>query len=261
MKPSYWHTQTPATPLFPDIQWSKPQQRALAGKLVLIGGNKLGFAAVASAYEAALAAGIGECRAVLPDALKKSLDAQFDGVFLPTNPSGGFSKGAARDLQAYAAWGDGLLLIGDAGRNAETAMLYEQLLGSDRPLVLTRDALDMVRGQAATWLENPQICAVATFAQLQKLFQEVHYPKMLLFRMQLAQLVDTLHKFTISYPAKIITLHQGQLIVASDGEVSTTPCEDNLMIWRGIMATRASVYWLQHPKKPFEALTTAIIAK
>jgi hypothetical protein len=76
--------------------------------------------------------------------------------------------------------------------------------------------------------------------------------------MQLAQLVEVLHKFTLTYPAKIITLHQGQLIVASDGEVSTTPCDDALVIWRGKIATRAAVYWLQQPNKAFQALTTAV---
>jgi NAD(P)H-hydrate repair Nnr-like enzyme with NAD(P)H-hydrate dehydratase domain len=262
MKPSYWHTQDPANPLFPDIEWSKPEQKSLAGSLLIIGGNKLGFAAVATAYESALKAGIGQCRVVLPDVLKKSIDSStFDCVFAASNPSGGFSKDAIGELKAYMAWADGVLFIGESGRNAETAIAYEQLLGIDRHIILTRDALDLVRRQASQWLENPQLCAVATFAQLQKIFQEVHYPKMLLFRMQLAQLVEALHKFTITYPAKIVTLHQGQLIVAHDGEVSTTPCEDNLVIWRGLVATRAGVYVVQHPAKQFEALTSAVVTK
>lgn len=261
MKPSYWQTQAAGAQLFPDIEWNKPEQRALAGKLLLIGGNKLGFAAVAAAYETAQKAGVGDCKAVLPDILKKSLDPSFDCVYLPTNPSGGFSKDAVQDLRAYVNWSAGMLLIGDAGRNAETAMLYEHLTASDRWVVITRDALDLVRSQANQWLDNPSVCAVATFAQLQKIFQEVHYPKMLLFRMQLAQLVEVLHKFTITYPAKIATLHQGHLIVASDGQVSTTPCDDALVIWRGTVATKIAVNLIQHPQAPFEAMTAAVATK
>jgi len=262
MKPSYWHTQTAAAPLYPNIEWSKPEQKAHAGKLLIVGGNKLGFAAVASAYESAIQAGIGECQVVLPDVLKKTINSSaFDCVFASSNPSGGFSKDALHELKSYIAWADGVLFVGESGRNAETAIVYEQLLHLDRATILTRDALDLVRAQAQQWLQNPQLCAVATFAQLQKMFQEVHYPKMLLFRMQVAQLVEALHKFTITYPASIITMHQNQLIVAKEGEVSTTPCEDNLIIWRGTIATRAGVYAIQHPQKMFEALSTAVITK
>lgn len=259
MKPSYWHTQSAADPLFPDIEWSKPEQKALAGKLLIIGGNKLGFAPVASAYQTAQQAGIGECRAVVPEVLKKTIEPSvFDCVFAPSNASGGFSKDALPHLKGYISWADGLLFIGESGRNSETAIVYEQLLQFPQTTVITRDALDLVRVQAAEWLQNPHIVAVATFAQLQKVFQEVHYPKMLLFRMQLAQLVDALHKFTITYPVKIITMHHEQLIVAVDGEVSTTPCNDNLIIWRGTIASRAAVYLVQHPNKAFAALTSAM---
>lgn len=72
MKPSYWQQQTKDTPLFPDIEWSKPEQKSLAGKLLIIGGNKLGFAAVAAAYATAQTTGIGECKVALPDVLKKN---------------------------------------------------------------------------------------------------------------------------------------------------------------------------------------------
>lgn len=257
MKPSYWHTQDDDL-LFPDIEWNRPEQKALAGKLLIIGGNKLGFAAVSQAYEDAFAAGIGEARVVLPDVLKKPLETQMNCLFTASTPSGGMSKESLREVRGYQAWADGTLFIGESGRNAETAIIYEQLLNVDRPIILTRDALDLVRAQANEWLQNPALCAVATFAQLQKIMQAVHYPKILLFRMQLAQLVEILHKFTLTYPAKIITLHQGQLVVASGGEVSTTPCDDALVIWRGKIATRAAVYWLQQPRKAFSALTTAV---
>ena len=69
MTPTYWQQQTASKPLFPDIEWSKPEQRALAGRLGIIGGNKLGFAAVAEAYSTAHDSGVGEVRVLLPDAL------------------------------------------------------------------------------------------------------------------------------------------------------------------------------------------------
>ena len=43
----YWQKQTPEKPLFPDIEWAKPEQKSQAGRLGIIGGNKLGFMGVA----------------------------------------------------------------------------------------------------------------------------------------------------------------------------------------------------------------------
>ena len=83
----YWQRQTTDQPLFPDIEWSKPEQRSRAGKLGIIGGNKLGFAGIAEAYSTALDSGVGEVRVVLPDALRNTLPAAMtDVVYAPSNP-------------------------------------------------------------------------------------------------------------------------------------------------------------------------------
>jgi hypothetical protein len=256
----YWHKQTAGKPLYPDIEWQRPESKSLAGKLLIVGGNKLGFAAVAQAYNDATNAGIGECRAILPEALKPVIDKlALDCVFVPTNPSGGMSRDALQPLEASAAWADMVLLIGDAGRNSETAITFEQFLArSPKPALITRDAVDLLRNNSTQLLQRPQTTFVLSLAQLQKMLQAVYYPKAILFSMQLSTLVETLHKFTISYPVSLIVFHQNQLVVAYDGQVSTTPWEDVMKIWRGSVAARASVYWLQNPAKPFEALTTSL---
>lgn len=257
----YWQRQDPQKPLFPDVEWEKPEQRALRGRLLVIGGNAHGFAAVAQAHQDALQAGAGECRVVLPDALKKTIDPlALDCVFVPTNASGGITKDAIPQLKAAAAWADCLLLIGDAGRNSETAIVYEALLAAfpDTLTVITRDATDLLKGAWPQMLQRPHTVFVATFAQLQKLFQSVYYPKTILFSMQLTNLVDALHKFTITYPAAIVVFHQNQLLVAQDGAVTTTPWDEPMRIWRGSVATTAGVYAMQHPKL-LAALTASLI--
>ena len=256
---TYWHKQGRGVPLFPEIEWNRPEQKTLAGKLLIVGGNVHGMGAVMQAYEAAGRAGVGECRVVLPDALKKHIKAApFECLFVASTPNGSISKEATSEVKTYTQWADGLLLIGDMGGNSETAIVLAELLKLAIPIVITRDAIDLVRLEASEWLQSPHICVMATFGQLQKLFQTVHYPKLLLFNMQVAQLVDTLHKFTITYPSNIITLHQQQLIVAAGGKVSTTPCEDNLTLVKGIRATAVSVGLLQQPTKAFEVLTNTM---
>lgn len=261
MDHTYWQKQTPSKPLYPDIEWSKPEQRPRAGKLGIVGGNKLGFAAVAESYQTALETGVGQVRVVLPDCLKSTVPKTLlDVVFAPCNASGGLAKTALPELHALGGWVDELLLIGDAGRNSETAIVYEQLLaGYNGPLVITRDAIDLVKNGSRQLVERPETTLIASFAQVQKLFQSVYYPKMLTFSMQLQQLVEALHKFTISYPVTLMTLHREQLVIASGGNIVTQSFDQPMKIWRGETATRAAAWWLWNRQQPLAAFATSLV--
>lgn len=259
---TYWLRQTPGKPLFPDIEWNKPEQRAQAGKLGVIGGNKLGFLAVGDAYTVAQGAGVGQVRAVLPDVLKKSVPATItDIIYAPTNPSGSLAKDASNTIHALGAWADAVLLIGDAGKNSETAVVYEDFVRDYSGLLtITRDSVDLLMNTPELVVERPQTLLVVSFAQLQKLFSRVYYPKMLTFSMQLQQLVETLHKFTITYPATIVTFHQDHIVIASGGQVVTQPWDAPMAIWKGTVATHAAVYWLWNPSKPLEATAASLLS-
>lgn len=261
MDSAYWKKQTNSKPLFPDIEWSKPEQRSQAGRLGILGGNKLGFAGVAEAYSVALQAGVGEVRVLLPDVLKKTIPATItDTLFGATNPSGSLAKDARAELEALAQWSTGVLMIGDAGRNSETAIAYENFLKDySGPLTITRDAVDLIKNSAQTIVDRPDTLLVVSFAQLQKLFQAVYYPKILTFSMQLAQFVDALHKFTITYPITIQVLHKEHIVIACGGEVVTSEWDSPMAIWRGHTAARAASYWLWHPAKPLEAVSASLI--
>ena len=258
----YWQKQTADDPLYPDLEWSKPEQRSLSGRLGIVGGNKLGFAGVAEAYSTALKTGAGEVRVLLPDVLKKTIPAAMtDAHFAATNPSGSLSKDARIDLLALGSWSNQILLIGDAGRSSETAILYEEfLLDYKGPLTVTRDAIDLIKNSSRTLVERPDTLLIASFAQLQKLFQAVYYPKVLTFSMQLTNLVEALHKFTITYPITIAVLHRETFIIASDGQVVTTPWEDPMLIWRGAVASKAAAYWMWNPGKALAATAAAAVS-
>jgi hypothetical protein len=75
--------------------------------------------------------------------------------------------------------------------------------------------------------------------------------------MQLAQLVDALHKFTITYPSGIMVLHKDYLIVAVNGQVTTTDWQNPMAIWRGSVAAKAASYWLWNSSL-LEAATASI---
>lgn len=258
---SFWQKQPSTKPLFPDIAWNKPEQRSRAGKLAIIGGNKLGFMAVSDAYSTATHLGAGQVRAILPDALKKAIPASItDAHFIPTNTSGGFSRDAIPDLIAAAEWANVVLMVGDMGRNSETAMACEQLLEKyTGHVVITRDTLELIRPLAQRVVERENTTLVLSFAQTQKLFQAVYYPRILSFSMQLMQYADALHKFTITYPVTLVTFHQDQLIVAHTGDVISQEFTEPMAIWRGLTAARASTYLLWNQTQPLEAIATSFI--
>jgi hypothetical protein len=258
----YWHKQTIEKPLFTDIEWSKPEQKSQKGSLGIIGGNKLGFISVAESYETSSKTGAGEVRVLLPDVLKKSIPASMtDVIFGDTNPSGGLAKNALTEMKALGDWSTGILLVGDAGNNSETAILYENFIKDYKgPLTITRDAVDLLKNTCSSVVDRPNTLLVVSLAQLQKLFQSVYYPKVLTFSMQLTNLVEALHKFTITYPISVAVMHQNQMLIASGGEVTSTPFDKPMKIWRGEVATIATVYWLWSPSKPLKSVTASLLS-
>lgn len=256
----YWKKQSTEAALYPDIEWSKPEQRSQAGKIGIIGGNKLGFAGVAEAYTIARSTGAGEVRALLPDALRSTIPKTItDTLFSATNPSGSLSSDALADMKALGGWAQSILMIGDAGRSGETAIVYEQFIQQYHgQLVLTRDAVDLVKNNTQALVERPNTLLVVSFAQLQKIFQAVYYPKVLTFSMQLTNMVEALHKFTITYPVTIAVLHKESFLIAHDGDVISTPWQNPMAIWRGAVAAKAACYWLWNPNKTLQAIATSL---
>ena len=182
-----------------------------------------------------------------------------DVLFGATNPSGSLARGASNEMAAISAWATGVLLVGDAGRNSETAILYEDFLKDyTGPLTITRDAVDLIKNSSATIVERPNTLLVVSFAQLQKLFQSVYYPKVLTFSMQLAHLVDALHKFTITYPCAVMVLHKDYILIAEGGAVTSTEWQNPMAIWRGSVAAKAASYWLWNPSSALIAATASI---
>ncbi len=258
----YWRTQTASKPLFPDIEWSKPERRDQAGRLGIIGGNKLGFAGVAAGYSTALDTGAGQVRVLLPDALRRTIPTTItDTIYADSTPSGSLARNALDEMRALGGWATGILLVGDAGRNSETAVAYEQFITDyTGPLTITRDAVDLVKNNAHLLVDRPDTLLVASFAQTQKLLQAVYYPKILTYSMQLMQLVETLHKFTITYPITIVTLHADHLVIAHGGQVVTQAWDSPMRIWRGETAARMATYWLWNQKQPLEATAMCVVS-
>lgn len=259
MDNTFWQKQSSGTPLFPDLQWSRPQNKTQAGKLLVIGGNGFGFAAPAEAYGEANGAGIGVAHVLLPDALRRTVGRVLEaGDFTASTPSGSFSQKALTDFLTHSTWADGVLLAGDMGRNSETAVLLEKFIEHYHgQLTITKDAADYFTAAPQNLLKRSETTLVISFAQLQKLAMNGKFSQVFTFEIGIIKLVELLHEFTTQFPINIIVKHLDNIFVAVDGKVSSTKLAEDVEIWRVKTAAHASVWWLQNPTKPFEALTTA----
>lgn len=257
MKPQYWHKQTADKPLFPDMLWSRPENRAFAGKLLVVGGNAHGFAAPAEAYRCTEQAGIGVVRTLLPDAIRKYVGKAFDaGDFAPSTPSGSFAQKALAELLDLAGWADAVLLAGDFGRNSETAILLEKFAGKYKgTLAVAGDSADYFLATPGPLLDRPNTLLVLDSSQLQKLAVGAHFTQAFTSQLDFLHFIELLHDFSSRHAAHLLVERLGQYFVATQGQVSTTPA-GGLSVLQS--ASQATVWWLQNPDKPFEALTTSL---
>lgn len=260
MDRDYWLKQGDK-PLFPDMLWDRPENRMLAGKLAVIGGSAHGFAAAAEAYNEAAKAGVGTARVLLPDALTRAIGKAFpEAEFAPSTPSGSFATAALDTALDLAHWADGTLLAGDFGRNSETAVLLETFAAKySAQLTITKDAADYFLANPAPVLDREHTTLVLSMAQLQKIALQAGFLTPITFGMDLLHLVEALHDFSAAHAGFIVTRHHDSIIVAARGRVSTTKVPTEPKIWRVRSAAHASVWWLQNPSKPFEALTTSLV--
>jgi hypothetical protein len=259
MDPTYWHRQGLAEPLFADIVWSRPQNRRTAGKLLILGGNQHSVTAPALAYQAAVKAGIGSCRVLLPEAIRKTIGKSFDeGEFAPSTRSGSFAKTALPLVLEHLDWADGLLIAGDLGKNSETAILLEQIIQKHQgPVTITQDSLDYFSRSLGQLTERENVVIVSEFSRLQKMTRAGMPSVIMQHSMSLHALVGLLNNWSRESAAKILTYHNDNFVYADNGLVSTTLLPSTGS-WEVPLAAFASTWWLQQPAARFEAITTAI---
>lgn len=268
----YWQKQTAKDPRYPDVRWNLPERAT--GSLSIVGGSSHGFQAVVRAGEfASTNLPLAHVQLVLPSSLEKVLaNAGTAGgatgsklapqlLFAPATPAGTLAKSSTLTQQNA----DAVLLIGDLSKNAETAEAMSALCQAYAgPLVIARDSLDLLTTNASSLVMRPHTTLVASLAQLQKLFRALYYPKMLLLTAPLMSVVEALHKFTLSYPVTLLTLHEGQILTAAGGEVVSTPLGDTdyspLGLWNGELATRVAAYQIFCPEQELATSTAAILA-
>jgi hypothetical protein len=248
-------------PLFPEIEWEAPQNVKQRGELLIVGGSPHGFASVANSYEYAKEAGIGRAKVVMPIATENTVKDFIDDIaFLPSTPSGSFSKKGLTELKAYAQESWGTLLAGEFGRNSETASLIEGfLMSTSGKVIISKDAVNYAStSYPRPILQRENTLLIASLSQLQKLLKNAGVEEAVKFEMGIDQLAKYLEALSDNVKLALVTMHHKHLFVAANSRVTVTPLNADETLWQTRIAAYCSVYWLQHDSKPVEGISTGV---
>ena len=255
----YWKKQT--EPLFRDLEWNFPEKKS--NIVSIVGGNSNNFSNIVKLAEyLSTTYPVREPKVVLPDTLKTKLPALPDLNFTKSTDSGSFAK--SKELNSIFKTSDFAILAGDFSKNSATSIaLSEAISSANCPLVLARDSIDLITSEMPSLIEDHRFFILASMSQLQKLFRALLYPKMILLSSPLLPVIETLHKFTLSYEnCTLITLHQNQIILANNGKIITTQIDKTkysaLTLFTGNLPADLAAYNLWNPGTPLEASAAAL---
>ena len=246
-----------------DLLWNIPERKR--GVVNVIGGNGQNFRTPVKVAEyLAEKYPVETVNLILPDALRNKLPPMSNFKFLKSTETGSFADNT--ELVANMDSGDYNLLIGDLSKNAVTGKAVVSACEvAEKPITISRDAVGLIAENGPEKiLMNENITIFGSLAQMQKLLRAVYYPKMLLLSQSLVQVVEVLHKFTLSYPVSIVTLHNSQILVVKDGAVKAVPMEKSgyspMMLWSGELAAKIVALNLYNPGDFIQAAIVAIFS-
>lgn len=248
-----WLKQTDE-PLFPDVLWSRPENRRHAGKLLVIGGHSQSFSAVSGAYAAAGTAGAGSVRVILPDKLRPMLSKIFmEAEYASSTDIGSFGQKALAEFLDASDWSDAVLLAGEFGKNSETAVLIDNFARRYKgTLCLAGDSIDYFTQQEARGFISgrPETILVADTSRLQK----VALPSLIRQNSDFTKLIEEVSDWAAKTSLGVVTWYSNKIIAAYKDDLSSTEAMD---INEPYLAAYAAVWALQQPGKMFESITSA----
>lgn len=249
-----WQKQDPKKPLYPDLLWSRPENKNHAGKLLIIGGKSGEFINVSSAYIFSKEAGAGVIRTLLPDSLKE-IGKNIDGVeFSSTNQSGGFAKTALADFFDLSDWSDHVLLAGDFGKNSETTVILDgYLLRSQKPITVSQKTFGSI-GLGYEQLLKLPITIVIDKEVLRKIAITIGSHTPVTSTATFDSLKEVIINISANSKANMVIVDADNTWVAVNGQVVSTKT-GSLDI--NALAAYAAVWQMQNKEKPLEALTIA----
>jgi len=259
----YWTKNPDLKSLKDDLSWNFPERKQ--GTIKIIGGNSSSFSTEVRVAEFVSKSFpfLKDIRNLLPDSLKSKLPPLPNLDFFESTDSGSFAS--SPELRRSLDGADFGLILGDLSKNSVTAIAISEMIKTtpDVPLLLARDAVDLVAPEASNFINRDNLTLVASMASLQKLLRSLYYPRPILLSQPIFPVVETLHKFTLTYPVAILTFHEGKIICAESGKIATVDLEKThyspLTLWSGQLAASIAVFQMFNKNKKLDSLLASVL--
>lgn len=247
--------QDKGKPSFPNMLWSKPENRTYAGRILILGGSSTHFNNTSLVYSILSKEVINSAQICLPDSLKKRIGPILkEAYYLPSNPSGGLAKDALDEIISLTKSYDHTLICGDLGSNSETEILIEQLLEkTDNWITLSGDSINLLYTSAAKILSRGRINLVIDFRQLQKLFTLIKSDQAITSTMPINKFNEVIGTILEKYNISLVTTYEDKTIFGYGPNVGISKNSFDV----NNLAVKTSVWIMQNPDKIFESLGCA----
>lgn len=242
-------------PLFPNVLWGRPTSRLAGGRLLVLGGNKDQFSAPVALANAALAAGAGEVKIVLPASLEKLIPVSEDITYVPSTPSGSLSKLALAHIMELAREADVLALAGNFSANSETTILIESILEQiSQPIVVTPEIISLLKIRPDL-LGRKGDLLVLDMTSMISLANTKHLGIYVGGGQGVARDVSIVDNLAQQLEADLVVLANGML-VAAQSQLSLTALPGRIGKLSAPAAGVLATFWLQNRLNAFKGLTS-----
>ena len=243
-------------PLFPQVIYNRPVTRMAGGRMLIVGGHSGEFSLPTATHQFAVAAGIGEATAVLPDNLAKLLGGAPGVAFAASSTSGSLGREALGRILELSEETDAVAIGASLSNNSNTAMLTERLAQEvKRPLIVFDDALTSLRQNIALVTDNPQALVILTMAEVFKLCGALGIPINIRPHAGLINKLEIIRDLA-SASACAYAVYGTEIIIASGGQLTVTPINYRLSLTPALFYGTLSTFWIQNRTNPVAGLTT-----
>jgi NAD(P)H-hydrate repair Nnr-like enzyme with NAD(P)H-hydrate dehydratase domain len=223
----------------------------------VVGGHSGEFSVPTAMHQLATAAGIGECRVVMPDVLAKFLGGAPGTYFVPSSSSGSLAREALGRILELSEDADAVALGASLSNNSNTTMLIEKLIGEvKRPVIIFDEALTTLKTDITQVTDNPDALLIVTMAEVFKLCGQLQIP------INIRKGAGLINKLEIIQDLKAASRCQyavfgTEIIIAADTDMVVTPINYRLSLVPTIFYAVLGAFWLQNPTNRRAGLATA----
>lgn len=224
--------------------------------MLLVGGHTGEFSQPTAFNQLALAAGIGECRVIMPDKLASMLGGAPGVFFGASTSSGSLSREALGRILELSEDSDALVVGTSLSNNSDTSMFTERLISEySGNLILIDDGLVATRSQASLIKQRPNTLFIVSMPEVFKLCATLKIP---IHIKDGAGLINKLEivRHLAAQLAGDLAVYGTETIIASGDELTVTPTNHRLGLHSSVYWSVLSSFWVQNQRQPLEGLTT-----